>query len=683
MLYTRGRLQLLIVSFLALLAACSVPSPQSSGGTSPQASVVVTTAPVTAQALTDPGSPATSADPLPTSTTSTESFAPIDYFPIPEGAAISQDERAFLERLTTESEQLQTYAHQLDAVLVSFDGKSVSAPQYYDAIMPTREKLNELRIDAGGDTPTRFLDLGARFYDSLELLRIALMDLPTLADSSDDEQIIRASRESLAQFLAQLGRAGHAYQALLPALTAPERGRNTGEVHGRPGGLFDIPSNSGLSTDEITYVEALAGDSSVLLEALRTLSDVLGLPPGAADPSEVEARVSGLIDRMEPALARGVALSPPGRMTNVYTRYLQALDQCRQAIESVRTYTAMPENTTALMQAATQLEAAQASITAAAKEYHLLLPSPGAVNAPSPLVTDVPLTGSMARGSFQYTGEYVGSGVAASPQLVQIIPVPEQQTTSAPTVAVTQAYVATQNGLLVALDLQTGGEVWRWTVGEDAAVSAPATADGVVYVASAGSLYALDAGNGSVRWSYPCGETPPTVTSDAVYCTEYSRVYALRPHDGAVKWILDLASLQAAGIERNEATAPLSAGGGMVYIPTLLGQAYALDALSGRVVWEFDTEGPLQEAVMYHQDRVFVRDTYGTTHILDAQSGREVWALEGYRITVAQGRVFVPDGSRLDVYDVATGDRQSQISASSVYSGPRNLHSQVGQGSVE
>ncbi|HMT21780.1 MAG TPA: PQQ-binding-like beta-propeller repeat protein, partial [Promineifilum sp.] len=62
-------------------------------------------------------------------------------------------------------------------------------------------------------------------------------------------------------------------------------------------------------------------------------------------------------------------------------------------------------------------------------------------------------------------------------------------------------YFAGENGLLLALDKNTGAEKWRFQQPETAIPFSPAVADGTVYVpVSNGILYALDATTGEEQW---------------------------------------------------------------------------------------------------------------------------------------------------------------------------------------
>jgi outer membrane protein assembly factor BamB len=113
-----------------------------------------------------------------------------------------------------------------------------------------------------------------------------------------------------------------------------------------------------------------------------------------------------------------------------------------------------------------------------------------------------------------------------------------------PTVANDLVYVGVQDGpyagSVYALEASTGAV--RWRVHDSMhAYSAPAVADGVLYVGSTeGSVAALDARTGTVRWRFqtdgPVGSLP-AVANGVVYAAfNDGSVYALNAKTGAQRW---------------------------------------------------------------------------------------------------------------------------------------------------
>jgi eukaryotic-like serine/threonine-protein kinase len=96
------------------------------------------------------------------------------------------------------------------------------------------------------------------------------------------------------------------------------------------------------------------------------------------------------------------------------------------------------------------------------------------------------------------------------------------------------------HGSIDALDASTGAVRWRVHDSTNA-YSAPAVADGVIYVGStAHYVAALDAITGTVRWRFStdvAADSLPGVANGVVYVAFYdSSVYALNAKTGAQRW---------------------------------------------------------------------------------------------------------------------------------------------------
>lgn len=192
--------------------------------------------------------------------------------------------------------------------------------------------------------------------------------------------------------------------------------------------------------------------------------------------------------------------------------------------------------------------------------------------------------------------------------------------------------VATGFGELVAVDPATGRIAWRQRL--DAPVTgAPAVDGDTVYVVGRdGSAWAVDAGNGRVRWTLPgtpqdsgmIGSSAPAVTDRAV----------LLPFgDGTV-------------------TAALKGSGIRVWNTIVGGER------PGRAFAQIDdiTGDPVVQGAT-----TFVGTTAGRTLAFDTASGEEIWAApEGALgpVLAVGGSVFtVNDEARLVRLDAATGER--------------------------
>jgi outer membrane protein assembly factor BamB len=91
---------------------------------------------------------------------------------------------------------------------------------------------------------------------------------------------------------------------------------------------------------------------------------------------------------------------------------------------------------------------------------------------------------------------------------------------TAPCASSTAAYVAGEDGVVCAVELASGHELWKVTL-DGAFDAAPILRDGVLYAATmSGSVYALDATTGAVRWQSRATVKPiavsPAVSADGL-----------------------------------------------------------------------------------------------------------------------------------------------------------------------
>ena len=149
--------------------------------------------------------------------------------------------------------------------------------------------------------------------------------------------------------------------------------------------------------------------------------------------------------------------------------------------------------------------------------------------------------------------------------------------------------------------------------------------NGLLYIATARGLYALDAANGSVRWCFdtelPLGNSP-TVDGGIVYVGGFDRkIHALNALDGAHLWSFDSAQ---AGYSTN----PLVVEG-KVIAGNRDGYMYAVGAqgtpLQGQLVWKFKAGGPILLSAAYKDGLVYFAANDNYAYALRADAGTLVW----------------------------------------------------------
>jgi len=187
---------------------------------------------------------------------------------------------------------------------------------------------------------------------------------------------------------------------------------------------------------------------------------------------------------------------------------------------------------------------------------------------------------------------------------------PALQTTSmiSPAVAGGVVYIGSGDSYLYALDAETGALKWSWnnyTFSRSYAFpSNSAVSDGVVYLTLAGVLnsvlYTLDASAGTMKWKFatnpalPRGASAnrmssPAIAGGVVYLGSQGSVYALDAITGALRWNHT--------IEGPTVPTPVlfdpAVSGGFVYIGSIADGVLALDAATGALRWSYGTDAPL------------------------------------------------------------------------------------------
>jgi outer membrane protein assembly factor BamB len=222
--------------------------------------------------------------------------------------------------------------------------------------------------------------------------------------------------------------------------------------------------------------------------------------------------------------------------------------------------------------------------------------------------------------------------------------------------AVARGTVYIGGGALYALDARTG--LLRWSYETGTSVSDPNVANGVVYVGSGASTYALTASTGTLLWSSPHGGGSPTVADGVVYVVSGRHVQALDGSTGALLW--------SSSMTRRFVGASPAVSGGMVYVGAHKawtdehGTVFAFDASSGSLVWSRTVRGGIEAPPAVANGLVYVGADGVGVFAMDALSGEMVWShelrwgdFEGGPV-VANGVVYAGVDHRLYAMDAAT-----------------------------
>ncbi|WP_283137669.1 PQQ-binding-like beta-propeller repeat protein [Rhizohabitans arisaemae] len=224
-------------------------------------------------------------------------------------------------------------------------------------------------------------------------------------------------------------------------------------------------------------------------------------------------------------------------------------------------------------------------------------------------------------------------------------------------------YVISRFGTVSAVDAATGHVRWDLKVAQSPTHSSPVVVDGVLYTGSGNELYAVDTATGRERWSFATGGTvfsTPAVAEGTVYVSgNNGKLYAVDTATGGERW--------SRTVGRGDLRSSPAVAGGIVYIGGDDGKLYALDTVGGSERWSFaqgivESAPALINGVLYGVSvPKFAVEVIrsGTMSALDPATGREQWSFKtqgSSTPTAAQGVLFFTSGSGLHALDI---DRRS------------------------
>jgi outer membrane protein assembly factor BamB len=250
-----------------------------------------------------------------------------------------------------------------------------------------------------------------------------------------------------------------------------------------------------------------------------------------------------------------------------------------------------------------------------------------------------------------------------------------------PVVAYGRLYVGTNDGRFLAIEAETGEIAWRKEFGRCTAAS-PAVGDGVVYQPlmdpspcrphrqdAPGYMVALDAETGEELWRFRAGvtESSPLLVDGLLYFGSWDRkMYALDAKTGRVKWAFSTGDKIKDGA---------AYGNGTIYFGSYDGKVYALDARTGKRRWAASGNGNFYATPALAYGRVFIGNTDGRVYAFGAKSGNLLWARSTGDYVYSSAAVWnrkVYAGSydgRFYALDAGTGDVHWSFDAKGPISG--------------
>lgn len=209
-------------------------------------------------------------------------------------------------------------------------------------------------------------------------------------------------------------------------------------------------------------------------------------------------------------------------------------------------------------------------------------------------------------------------------------------------------YIGDYGGWLWALDGQTGAQKHRFRVGSCVHTCATIGPDGTVYVPLSGQgLEASHPTTYSRKWLFeaPVHEYPPALSADGVLYVPGDRLYALDALTGKKLWEFEPSGMPAPTTD------------GKVYVRSGRKKLYALNALNGAITWEFELDTETDGAgdgppIVGPDGTVYLGAADGKVYAVDGATGTKRWDFSTmtYNSTpaiTADGTLYVPAGPTL------------------------------------
>jgi outer membrane protein assembly factor BamB len=310
----------------------------------------------------------------------------------------------------------------------------------------------------------------------------------------------------------------------------------------------------------------------------------------------------------------------------------------------------------------------------------------------------VEAAGGKLKWKFKTSGErrFTAAHLHGSQPAAESMPDPFDFYLSSPVVSDGAVYFGGGDGSVYALDASAGTLKWKFQTG-DVVHASPALANGTLFVGSWDSyLYALDAGTGKRKWRFKTGEDPkihnqvglqasPAVADGVVYvgCRD-SNFYAVDARTGHKKWEFNNKGSWVIGSAAVEE--------GKVYFATSdSGLFYALDAQSGTQIFSFDTKHwPMFSSPAVAGNTLYIGTHEGKLIAVDLTTHAIAWtfATDGSK---ANGSVYTkPDGSPKyesafpdDFYEDMVIGVQKMMSVGAILSSPVVVDNVVYFGSTD
>jgi outer membrane protein assembly factor BamB len=202
------------------------------------------------------------------------------------------------------------------------------------------------------------------------------------------------------------------------------------------------------------------------------------------------------------------------------------------------------------------------------------------------------------------------------------------------TAAYDHVYIGSENGEVIALDQETGEVTWRVEVGGEVLANPVADSGLIIVNTSRGTLFALDQLTGEQKWAISTevpnltlrGDSTPTAVAGGVFWgTANGRLAAAIVERGQLIWQQPIGTPKGATeIDRlvDVDSSPIVLGG-TLFTVGYNGQLIAIDLRSAKPLWKRNYSSANDLAT--DGSRIFVITEKDHVVAVDARSGTELW----------------------------------------------------------